>query len=188
MNAVLFGQQSSPGLVGILQLATNQRTGTDADNNPYHNTQNGIAVLDVGLGGAYTFYQNQIDALPVGVNAQVVVDDAPGQQLGPPMSLVSIGDEAPGPETYQAFLMFCSDSPGSIWVPLNVLTWTWEGYTELQADATWGPVQEPNNLVNPAGVATGQFPTWTGKTTSGGWALGPGMSAGPAARANRAEA
>lgn len=176
MNAVLFGQQSAPGRVGILQLATNQRTATGAGmGEAYHNTQNGMTVLDVGPGGAYTFYQGVIDALPVGGNAQVLVDDGPGSQLGPPFTLVSIGDAEPGPETYQSFLMFCADSPGAIWVPLSVLSWSWEGYTRL-ANGVWQPVSEPRNAVNPAGMPTNQFPTWTANTTTGVWAEGPGMN------------
>lgn len=176
MNAVLFGQQSTPGEVGILQLATNQRYGTDAQGLPYHNTQNGQAVLDVGPGGAYTFYQDVIDDLPVGGNAQVLVTDGPGNELGPPLTLVSIGQNDGGPEvvpeSYQAFLMFRADSPGAIFVPLSVLVWNWEGFTQQQPDGSWGAVQVPDNAVNPSGEPTNQFPTWTLNTTTGGWVQG----------------
>ncbi len=177
MKAVVFGQQSTPGFVGILQLVINQRTGVITSYNPVHNSQNGIPALDVGPGGAYVFYQNVIEDLPVGGNAHVMVDDGPGAQLAPPLTLVSIGDQEPGPESYQAFLMFCAASPGAIWVPLSVLNWNWEGYAELQSDGTWSPVQEPGNAVNPSGVATSQFPTWTVNTTTGFWVAGPGAAA-----------
>lgn len=176
MNAVLFGQQSTPGEVGILQLATNQRYGTDAQGLPYHNTQNGQAVLDVGPGGAYTFYQDELVPLAVGGNAQVMVTDGPGNLLGPPLTLVSIGENEGSPEvvpeSYQAFLMFCADSPGAIFVPLSVLMWNWEGFTEQQPDGSWGAVQDPGNAVNPTGTPTSFFPTWTLNTTTGGWVQG----------------
>lgn len=168
MNAVVFGQQNVPGQVGILQLATNQRFGSDAQHRLYHNTQNGMAALDVGPHGGYTFYQGVISPLPLDGNAQVLVNDRPAQGLGADMVLVAIGDGNPVvPERYQAFLMFQASSPGAVWVPLSVLTWTWEGFSQMQANGTWGPVQAPGNAVNPAGVPTNQFPQWALNTTTG---------------------
>ena len=170
LNAVLFGAQSAAGRVGILQLATNQRTGSDSSGQAYHWSLNGRAVLDVGPGAAYTFYQDTIVDLPVGGNAQIDVTDAPAAELGPPFSLVSIGDGNPVvAESYCAYLMFSPS--GGIWIPLSVLTWTWEGYSQL-VEKSWGPVQQPGNRVNPSGVPTVNFPTWNANTAAGHWVIG----------------
>lgn len=172
INAVLFGAQNVPGWVGILQLATNQRFGTDDEGRPWHWSLNGQAVLDVGPGGAYMFYQNQIEVLAPGANAQFDITDAPALELGPPFQFVAVGDGDPiVPETYESYLMFIPVGPGSIWVPLSVLTWSWEGYSQFE-NGTWGPVRQPNNAVNPLGVLTDVFPTWTTNTNAGQWVAG----------------
>lgn len=168
-----MASKAPPAKSGSCSWPPTNAYGQDADGRPYHNTQNGQAALDVGPGGAYTFYQDVIEPLPVGGNAQVLVTDGPGNQLGPPLTLVAIGDGEPVvPESYQAFLMFAADSPGAVWVPLSVLNWSWEGYIQQQPDGSWGPIEKPGNAVNPAGTPTSLFATWTLNTTTGGWVQG----------------
>ncbi len=169
INNVVFGAQNVPGLLGIIQLATNQRFGTDTDNQPWHWSLNGQSVLDVGQTGT-VFYQNEIAALNPGGNSRFDVTDSPALQLGPSFQLVAVGDGNPVvPETYNSYLMF--QPAGGIWVPLSMLTWNWAGFSQLE-NAVWSAPQEPENAVNPLGVPTNTFPTWTANTAGGHWVAG----------------
>jgi hypothetical protein len=169
INALTFGAQNVPGILGIIQLATNERFRTDTDDQPWHWSLNGQTVLDIGMTHT-VFYQNQIAQLNPGANAQFDVTDAPALQLGPPCKLVAVGDGDPVvPETYNSVLMF--QPGGGIWVPLSVLTWYWAGYSELEnlANNIWSPPQQPENSFNPLGTATHIFPTWNSNTAAGQW-------------------
>ena len=163
------------GAIAILQLADNQRVGADTDHVSWHWSLNGQLVLDVGPDAAWLFYQNQVTQISAGNSGDIDISDAPATELGPPFRLVSIGAGSPTtPETYHTCLMFRSSAPGAIWVTLAVLTWSWEGYSELE-DKEWSPVKEPNNTVNPIGVASNILPTWTTNTNTGRWELGFGQ-------------
>lgn len=176
INASLFGGQNVPGQVGILQLVNNQRFLIHIDGgDKYHWNLNNQWVLDVGPENAYIFYQNAMDTLYPGSNAQFEVTDTPSSDLASFLQLVSIGDQDSDPETYMAYLMFQPVGQGSIFVPLSVLTWFWAGYTEREGD-NWSPVKNPENSVNPLGEAATVFPQWTNYSFAGAWVPGMGQA------------
>lgn len=169
INAVVYGAQSVTGTLAIFQLCTNERFATDTDNKPWYWSLNGQSVLDVGMTQS-VIYQEEVATSTPGASAQFDVTDSPAMQLGPPLQFMAIGDGEPVvPETYNSYLMF--QPAGGIWVPLSVLTWNWAGYSQLE-NGVWSAAQDPENSVNPLGVVTTNFPTWTGNTGNGGWIQG----------------
>ena len=183
-----FGQPPGPGITiqatvacpgnvsgrfAFLQLASNARVGTDTDGVSWRWNLNGMNVLDVGPGPQpWLFYQNAFLRLGEGQSGQFDITDAPAAELGPPFRLVSVGDGEPiVPETYQTYLMFQPNVSGSIWIALQMLTWWWEGYSELDAGA-WSAVQQPANSPNPGGQPQTALPTWNANTMDGDWVVG----------------
>lgn len=172
ISATVTCPQNVSGTIGMIQLANNQRFMTDTDGISWRSRLNSQTVLDVGPFPHWLFYQNEIVSIGSQQSGQIQITDAPALELGGPQRMVAVGDGDPiVPERYQTYLMFQSSSPTSIWVPLGVLTWTWEGYTEL-ANGNWSPVQQPGNTVNPAGALQAAMPSWTSNTASGGWVQG----------------
>lgn len=182
INAVLYGTQSTRGRVGILQLAVSALFGFDDNDRPWHWSNNGTPVLDVGPGGAYIFYQNEVKELPQGGNADLQITDAPAVQLASPLQYVAVGnEEGRGPEVYKSYLMFAPADGAAIFVPLSVLTWSWNGYS-LRTSEGWGPVQRPGNTVDPSGTPTAEFPVWSSNTLYGHWVSGFGRGRTSAVR------
>lgn len=178
INCVAFGAQNVPGTLAFLQLANNMKTATDAQTGkPYHWSLNGQFVLDVGPNNAWVFYQNAFEPLAPNANGQFDITDSPALELDADLFILeSIGEGEGGPvvpETYQTYLMFCPASPNAIYVPIAMLSWSWEGYSQFE-DGAWSPVQQPGNSVDPVGTATTNFPTWNGNTNGGQWVPGLG--------------
>jgi hypothetical protein len=173
IEAGAMGAPLVDGQVGILQLACNQRSASSPP--PGHTFYQWSLinqwVLDVGPNEAYTFYHDMTPQLPAQGSVNFTVTDCPAVGLDSSVfNYVSIGDGAPFvPETYQAFLMFYPSAPPAIWVPLAVLTWSWDGWTQLDADRNWIPVQDSNAAYCPEGVPTNTFPIWETNTSKGSW-------------------
>jgi hypothetical protein len=181
-----FGQAPGPGItidatvacpsdvagsVAFIQLASNERFVIDDDGRSWHWSSNGQYVLDTGPIN-WLFYQNEIVQIGAQQSGQIQITDAPAMELGAVLTLAAVGDGQPiVPETYRAYLMFLPAAVPALWVALGVLTWNWEGFTQFE-NGGWGPVQQPGNLVNPAGAAGTALPTWSSNTAAGAWVQG----------------
>jgi len=169
MTPALTGTQSAAGSVAVFQIATNHRFRTDTDHQPWHWSLNGQDVLDIGMTNTVE-YQNVVGQLQPGGIYQNFFTDSPAMQLIPAFPFASVGDGQPLiPETYNAYLMF--QPAGGIWVPLSVMTWTWAGFAQFEQGA-WSAAQDAQNILNPVGVPTNTFPTWTQNTQNGQWVAG----------------
>ena len=171
MNGIVAGMQSVDGTIAGIQLASNQRFCTHRDGNtPYRLDTNGVLILDVGVTGT-VLYQNHAVAIKNDQqNVNYEVNDGPGSSLTNILSAKFIGDgdnPPTTPEEYQMYLMFYPHVPGAIWVPLKVLRWGWEGYTEF-VEGAWSGVQSPGVLA-PVASDPQDFPQWTENTNQSQW-------------------
>jgi hypothetical protein len=164
------GTQSVPGRVAGIQLANNQRTAVDDAGAPWHWSLNGRWVLDVD-GYGTVIYQNSQELLTPGGKCELQLTDSPGQGLGGEFAHFGVGT-APAviPESYCMYVVFSPAAP-SIWVPLQRMTWFWQGASTLTS-GNWGPVESPDNSQNPTGGPTTDLPDWVQNTTQGHWVQG----------------
>jgi hypothetical protein len=179
IEATVNGTQAAIGTIAFFQLVKNARTLNDSVTGQQYLSPTGEFILDVGgqVGEAPSYlYQGVSETLTPNQPTQFYITDSPGTSLpNPPGTLLiySVGEDDPGDaEMYQSYLMFQSSTPGSIWVPVALVNWSWSSYTEAE-DGSWSPAQ--NNLVlNDGGGTTYTFPTWQANTTASTWQGGPG--------------
>ena len=182
MNAIVSGEQSTPGYLAGIQLASNQRIMTLAGDTPTpcHLSTNGQYILDTGMtdddmGVTGTiWYQNHF--VTIYNNRQNVIyeaNDGPGAELNSSLinaMFIGDGDQDPTvPEYYQMYLMFSPDVAGAIWVPIKILQWGWEGYTTY-SDNTWQPAQD-TNIPEPVSSDPVDFPQWNSNTSQSKWVV-----------------
>jgi hypothetical protein len=154
------------GSVACIQLATPARYGVRAGQ-PVAWSLNGQTVLDGGPTGY--LYQDTVVAIAQGGEATIEVTDCPALYATPDMGWNEMSISRGGPaETFQTFLMY--QPVGGIWVPLEVITWTWQGHTVQTGDA-WSPVQGPGQSCG-EGIGADDFPSWTAATAGGSYAPG----------------
>jgi hypothetical protein len=171
IDATVDCPQGVSGTIAFIQLASNERFITDNDGFSWHWSVNGQYVLDTGPIN-WLFYQNEVANIGEQQSGAIQITDAPAMEIGGILTLAVVGDGQPiVPETYQTYLMFLPAGAPGIWVALGMLTWNWEGFTQLD-DGNWSPVQQPGNLVDPAGVAGATLPVWTSNTAAGAWVQG----------------
>ena len=170
MNFVVGGVQSSPGILAGIQLACNQRVAEYNDGKFFKRAINGIFVLDVGLTNT-VLYQNYTEPLDnTGGTATYDPHDGPGQGLNiTDLKAMYIGDGNPEvvPETYLMYAMFKPNLPAAIWVPIKVLKWGWEGYTDYISGA-WTPAKD-GEIPTPVPSDPSNFPEWDKNTNDNNW-------------------
>ena len=146
MNFFIAGTQSVAGRIGGFQLACNERVADYSDGSVLQLTINGTNVLDVGQYNTVLYQNFTVPIGTTGVTINYEPHDGPGQELGlAGLSTMYIGDGNPEvrPETYAMYAMFKADLPESLWVPIQVYHWGWEGYTKY-ANGAWGNPQDAN--------------------------------------------
>ena len=170
MNFVVAGNQSSTGMLAGIQLACNERVAEYNDGKYWKRAINGIFVLDVGLTNT-VLYQNY--EVPIGNTGGTVTyepHDGPGQGLKiNDLKAMYVGDGTPEvvPETYLMYTMFKPNLPAAIWVPIKVLKWGWEGYTEYISGA-WTPAKD-GKIPTPVPSDPSNFPQWDKNTNDSNW-------------------
>jgi hypothetical protein len=171
MNAVVAGTQQAAGTLAGIQMASQQRFCTRDDGRNERLNLNGIWVLDSGMTNT-VLYQGTTVALPAnGANANYQANDGPGAELNENVisaMFVGDGDVTPTtPELYRMYLMFLPSLPNSVWVPLKVLMWGWEGMSAYEYEG-WTPAQDPG-IVHPVVTDPTGYPTWTQNTSQNTW-------------------
>ena len=167
MNFVVAGNQSVPGVVGGIQLACNERVAQY--NDLWKLSTNGTLILDAGSTDT-VIYQNYV--VQLGTTGDIInydPHDGPGQGLpSAELKAMFIGDGMPVvPETYRMYAMFYPRLPAAVWVPIKVLEWGWEGYTQY-VDGAWTPAQDGSVPV-PVPSDPTNFPQWTQNTNVKDW-------------------
>lgn len=168
VQAIVAATQSISGTLGGIQLASNERFVTHQDGSNWRLNTNSTYILDVGMTNS-VLYQNH--AVPIGTDGNNVIwdaNDGPGQGLDSALlSAAFIGDGDPVvPETYRMHLMFLANSVGAVWVPLSIVEWSWQGFTQFES-GVWTPAQDPGaSLSNPQAPA---FPQWAANTSQSQW-------------------
>ncbi len=170
MNFVVAGIQSVRGTVAGIQLAQNERVAEYNDGRYWKLATNGTLILDVGLTNTVLYQNYTVPLSNTGGNINYEPNDGPGQGLKiDELNTMYIGDGTPQvvPETYYMYAMFLPDLPAAIWVPIKVLKWGWEGYTEYD-NGTWSPAKE-GKIPTPDPFDPLDFPEWSDNTNNKNW-------------------
>ena len=170
MNFVVAGNQSSTGMLAGIQLACNERVAQYNDDQYWKRAINGIYVLDVGLTNTVLYQDYTVPIGNTGGNVTYEPHDGPGQGLEiTNLKAMYIGDGTPEvvPETYLMYAMFRPNLPAAIWVPIKVLKWGWEGYTEY-INGAWTPAKE-GKIPIPVPSDPSNFPQWDRNTNDSNW-------------------
>ena len=171
MNFTIAGTQYFKGQIGGFQLASYQRVAQYRNGSFKQLKTNGTYVLDVGQTNTVLF-QNLI--VPIGTDSTNVdyhTHDGPGQELSVKGGLyvMHIGDDSPQivPETYEMNVMYkADDEPGSLWVPIQVLKWSWEGKA-IFSTGRWN--LQDGKVPTPVPSDPTGLPVWSNNTTDQTW-------------------
>ena len=170
MNFVVAGDQSVPGTLAGIQLACNQRVAEYNDGQFWKLSTNGTFVLDVGATNTVLYQDYTVPLGNTGGNVNYEPHDGPGQGLNiTDLKAMYIGDGTPQvvPETYYMYAMFIPSLPAAVWVPIKVLKWGWEGYTDY-VNGAWTPAKE-GKIPTPVPSDPPNFPQWTNNTNVKDW-------------------
>lgn len=162
ITADVRGDQYADGQLAFIQLVNGSRFAIEGMWSS-HMSSNGQIVLDVGMTNT-VYYQNVLQSISSGQRVNFSVTDSPAQQLPvPPADWTAfiVGENL---ETYQAFLMFCSNAAGAVWVPIGILDWGWGGEAANEA-GNWG-LGEAQNTIHPIGIVSSAFPSWSSNTAA----------------------
>lgn len=135
--------------VQLVNSATNQAQRTDGT---WHVT---VQVTNSMLDTSY----------PANTNLYAT-DDSPAQTLTTPSNFQAISVS----QNFSTWLMFkpvsflSNSIPNACYVPLRVVNWGWSAYADSYA--TNGPLTSSNNIVNPSGVDSFNYPQWTDNATN----------------------
>lgn len=167
-NASVKTNLKGAGKIAFFQLGFLNRAQTLQSGQQQVSKANGKLMLDDN--GHDVAYGNV--KIPIGDNATggIASDDTPDKGLAANLKTASASDG------FQTFLMYRSDAPDSIWVPLSRLTWSWSGsaqrYATQQYPATQGwkrlsgnPDRKATDPVLPPlfGATYSQLPRWNGR-------------------------
>ena len=80
---------------------------------------------------------------------------------------IGVGNPDVVPETYAMYAMFKANLQSSLWVPIKVFNWGWEGYTQY-SNGSWGNPQDAKVPTLVPSDPTG-FPVWNDNTNDKEW-------------------
>ena len=173
MQAIVANNGNAEGTIAAIQIARNQRFLEYKDGEKFKWSTNGRNVLDIGMTNTI-FYQDHSVNLPNdGTNEYYTANDGPGGGLDSDIIISrQFGDYSNPPnvipETYWMYLMYRSNLPNSIWVPIKTLIWGWAGSTRFITDTGWSAAYGIS-ILEPEQIDPVDFPIWYQNTGDGDW-------------------
>lgn len=162
MQLEVQGNQNLVGQIATIQLIKTARQDQLDTGQNEHFSINGQWVLDNGRKPGSYIYSGPVQLNP-GDTASLVPSDGPLQGMKyPPITQMNINKEE-----YKMYVMFKPNCDNSIWVPLRLLSWFWQG-TATHSAEMWNIINADNSQ-NPDGGPVDSPPGWVSNVKSGRW-------------------
>jgi hypothetical protein len=155
----------TPGDLGLIQLVNTVRSDSLTDGTTKTTSTGGVFALDAASATSPFFEaegENAPNVIPIvnHVNSAPPGDDnafsdSPGAGVFSTLQSLSFSD------SFQTYLMYRPSTPGSIWVTLNLLNWSWSG-SAMMPGGGWvaGPADQ-YTAPAPTGTSSTALPQWT---------------------------